>query len=412
MLRLDVGQGLLLRDDERVVLVPKAFELLRVLVEHGGRVVGKDALIAAVWPDVTVEDGNLAKLVFLLRKELGDDAIETVPRRGYRLALAIAVTPPPGSRVDPAAYDLYVHGRYLWNRRPGPVVWQALESFQSAIEIDPMFAPAWAGIADVYSTLGSWEAGVLPHAEAQAKAWSYASRALELDPSLVAAHTTLAYTTLHYAWDLEGADDRFRRALALDDGYAAAHHWHSHALVAAGRFVESLAASRRALDREPMNLLLHVHLAWHWFFAGEPARCLEEAERVVAIDPAFHWGHYFVGWGAEGVGDVARAVDAMRAAHRCSQEDDVMLAGVGRALAIAGDRAGVHPVRERLAARGLYDYELALIALGLGERDEAIAALARAAIARSGWMAYARVDPRLTRVRGELPALAPVTLAR
>ncbi len=410
MLRLDLGQGVLLRDGERVTLVPKAFELLRVLVEAGGKIVGKDAAMAAVWPDVTVEEGNLAKLVFLLRKELGDEAIETVPRRGYRLARAITATPPPGTRVHPAAYDLYVHGRYLWNRRPGDVVWQALESFQKAIELDPDFAPAWAGIADVYSTLGSWEAGVLPHAEAQAKAWSYASRALELDPKLVAAHTTRAYTTLHYAWDVAGANARFAGALELDPSYAAAHHWHSHALVAAGNFAESLVASERALALDPMNLLLRVHLAWHFFLAGEPARCFEHAEQVVAIDPQFHWGHYFAGWGAEGTNNVSRAVDAMRSAVRCSGDDDVMRAGLARALAMAGDRAAVAPIREHLAARGLYEYELALIDLALGDRESAIAALGRAAAARSGWMVYSRVDPRLAGVRDAVPALTPIAI--
>src|SRR5260221_14496827 len=85
--RLDLEQHVLLRDGDRVALVPKAIDLLRVLVEREGRVVGKAELMAAVWPDVTVEESNLAKLVFLLRKELGEAAIETVPRRGYRLAI-------------------------------------------------------------------------------------------------------------------------------------------------------------------------------------------------------------------------------------------------------------------------------------------------------------------------------------
>ena len=87
-------------------------------------------------------------------RDLGGRA-ETVPRRGYRLAIEAAGVPPHGT--NPVAYDLYLQGRYLWNRRPGDVVWQSLECFRRAIELDASFAPAWAGIADVYSTLGSWE---------------------------------------------------------------------------------------------------------------------------------------------------------------------------------------------------------------------------------------------------------------
>jgi tetratricopeptide (TPR) repeat protein len=172
--RLDAAQGVLFRDGDRVVLVPKAVELLRALAERAGRVASKAELMAAVWPDVNVEEGNLAKLVFTLRKELGEDAIETVPRRGYRLVAAVQLGEPP-STVAAAAWDLYIQGRYLWNRRPGEVVWQARECFEKAIALAPEFASAYAGLADVYATLGSWEAGVLPHGEAHAKAASSSS---------------------------------------------------------------------------------------------------------------------------------------------------------------------------------------------------------------------------------------------
>jgi tetratricopeptide (TPR) repeat protein len=411
MYRLDVAQGIVVCGTERIVLVPKAFELLRVLAERAGKVVGKAELMAAVWPDVTVEEGNLDKLVFMLRKELGEDAIETVPRRGYRLTLAMHTADTPRA-VNPAAYDLYVQGRYLWNRRPGEVVQRSLDSFQRAIEVDPGFAAAYAGIADVYSTLGSWEAGALPHGEAQAKAWSYASRALELDPDLIDAHTTRAYATLHYAWDVPGALDRFEHALAIDADYAAAHHWYSQALVAAGRFDDSLAASRAALARDPMNVLLHVHVAWHWLLAGDPAASLDQAARVVSMDPHFHWGHWFTGWGAEATGDIARAVDAMRTAHECSGGDAVMLAGLGRMLATAGDRAAALAIVDTLTARGLFAYEIALIHVALGDRASALASLEQARAARSGWIVYARVDPRLATLRDDasFPAAAPMAL--
>ncbi len=409
MYRLDAAQGVLFCDGEPVTLVPKAVDLLRVLAERAGRVVSKDELMSAVWPDVTVEEGNLAKLVFLLRRELGQQAIETVPRRGYRLAVVVQTEDAPPA-ISAAAYDLYLEGRLLWNRRPGEVVWRALECFQKAIELAPRFAAAWAGIADVYSTLGSWEAGVLPHADAQSKAWSYASRALELDPELVEAQTTCAYSVLHYGWDVAGAEDRFRRAIALAETYPPAHHWYSHCLVAAGRFDESAEASRRALAREPMNLLLRVHLAWHHAMAGELEAALDQAERVIKMDPQFHWAHYFAGWAAGELGDRARAVDSMRRAVDLSGGDLVMRAGLGRALASAGERAGAEEVAAALAPHGRHDYELALIHLALGDQAAAHAALVRATAVRSGWMVYAAVDPRLAGIRDRLPERTPMSL--
>jgi tetratricopeptide (TPR) repeat protein len=407
VLRLEVEAGVLVADGERTVLVPKAAQLLRVLAERTGRVVSKDELMAGVWPDVTVEENNLAKLIFILRKHLGESAIETVPRRGYRLAVPVQLGEPP-QQVNLAAYDLYLQGRYLWNRRPGEVVWRALECFEQALALAPEFAPAWAGIADVYATLGSWEAGVLPHAEAHAKAWSYAGRALELDPSNVEAITTRAYTMLHYAWDTAGAEQRFLGALACDPRYAPALHWYSHCLAAAGRFAESHELSRRALAQEPMNLLLHVHLAWHHLIGGAHADGLAQAERVIAMDPQFHWGHYFAGWAAEQLGETSRAVDAMRTAMRCAGDDRVMRAGLGRALAAAGDRDAALVIAGELEPTRLFDYELALIHAALGDAQAALAALERARLARSGWLAYANVDPRLATLRAH-PGLGPLT---
>ena len=536
--RLDLGQGVLLRGGEPVPLVPKAVELLGALVRQAGRVVRKSELIQSLWPDVVVEEANLAKLVFLLRKELGDGLIETLPKRGYRFTAPLSPPAPqpaevvavlpfrdlseggtegsfcegvseeilnavsrlPGTKVvarsssfklagldareigeklratlliegsirrsgaqlriaarlvdvtsgyhrwsrvfeKPAAevfslqaeiagevarsirpndstaaaesapavnleaYELYLKGRYHWNRRPGPVVFEALKCFEQVIEREPRFALAWAGIADIYATLGSWESGVLEPAAAQAKARAAAARALEIDPNLGEAHTTLAYTALHHGWNLPRSEEGFRRALQLNPSYSAAHHWYSHCLVAAARFDESLRESRQALALDPMNLLMSVHLAWHHHMARQPSLTLEQSERVIGMDRDYHWGHYFAGWGAESLGDSRRAVEEMRAAVRCSNEDPVMVAGLARALASAGDRKkaleALRDLERQRKGRALFAYEMALVHLALGERERALEMLERACRENSGWMAYLAVDPRLDQVRGD-----------
>ena len=159
-----------------------------------------------------------------------------------------------------------------------------------------------------------------------------------------------------------------------------------------------------------MNLLLHVHLAWHHAMAGDAAAALAQSERVAAMDPQFHWAYYFAAWAAERLGEHVRAVDAMRRAVELSGGDLVMRAGLGRALAAAGDRAAAEEIARELEPHGRYDYELALIHLASGHEASALADLSRAVAARSGWMVYAEVDPRLATVRDRLPARTPMSL--
>jgi serine/threonine-protein kinase len=297
------------------------------------------------------------------------------------------------------AYSLYLEGRYLWNKRPGDVVWQALERFERAIALDPSFAPAHAALASVYGTLGAWEYGVLPPAEALAKAKAAAQRALALDPRLAAGHTAMGYATLHFDWDADAACKELDQAIALNPAWVDAHHWHSHALCAAGRFPESLAACRRALELDPLNPLMHAHLAWHHYMAREFAEALAQAERVVRMEPSFHWGHFFAGWALERLGRGGEAVAALREAARCSSNNPVMAAGLGHALAALRDRNEALRVAEDLqrlrTGKGLLAYEIGTIHAALGDRDQAFEWLARAVQERSGWVAYLRVDPRL-----------------
>ena len=127
------------------------------------------------------------------------------PQVGMTATLTMRFTTSAIDSPRSQAYSLYLEGRYLWNKRPGDVVWQALDRFERAIAVDPDFAPAHAALASVYGTLGAWEFGVLPPAEALSKAKAAAKRALELDPQLAAGHTAVAYATLHFDWDAERA---------------------------------------------------------------------------------------------------------------------------------------------------------------------------------------------------------------
>ena len=333
--------------------------------------------------------------VFTVQDDITGMIAETLTRR-----VGAGTGPIVTSKTSNAeAYSLYLEGRYLWNKRPGDVVWQALDRFERAMAMDPDFAPAHAALAAVYGTLGAWESGVLPPAEAFAKSKAAATRALQLDPQLAAGHTAIGYTTLHFDWDADRASKQFDQAIALNPAWVDAHHWQSHALCAAGRFKDSLAACHRIVELDPLNPLMHAHVAWHHYMAKEYADALAHAERVVRMESSFHWGYFFAGWALERLGRHAESVTALREAVRCSSNSPVMLAGLGHALAVVHDRLGVHRIvddlRRMRGDKGIFAYELGIIHAALGDTEHAFQWLARAVQERSGWIAYLHVDPRL-----------------
>jgi serine/threonine-protein kinase len=333
--------------------------------------------------------------IFTVQDDITSMIAETLTRR-----VGTGASPVVTSKTSNAeAYSLYLEGRYLWNKRPGDVVWQALDRFERAIAMDPNFAPAHAALAAVYGTLGAWESGVLPPAEAFAKSKAAATRALDLDPQLAAGHTAIGYTTLHFDWNPNRASKQFDEAIALNPAWVDAHHWQSHALCAAGRFRESLAACNRIVELDPLNPLMHAHVAWHHYMAKEYADALAHAERVVRMESSFHWGYFFAGWALERLGRHAESVAALREAVRCSSNSPVMLAGLGHVLAILHDRMGVHRIVDDLkrmrADKGIFAYELGIIHAALGDTEQAFQWLTRAVEERSGWIAYLHVDPRL-----------------
>ena len=308
--------------------------------------------------------------------------------------------------ANPEAYQLYLRGRYFWNRRPGEVVQKALECFQKALELDPNFAAAYAGIADVYATLGSWEAGVLPPMEAFVASRNAARKALALQPSTAEAYTSLGYAAQHFEWNLSDAEALFRRAIDLNPSYTGARHWHSHCLLALGRFEESLAESRKGLELDPVDPAMNFHMPWHYQMTRQADDAIESAHRVIHMDPKLHWGHYFLACGHQLRGEYAEAVEALREACTVSNANPVMKAWYGHALALIGGRREALAVASEVLklgeTRGHFAYEAALTHAVLGDMDLGFELLNRARLQRSGWMSYVLVDPRLDIFRGDL----------
>lgn len=308
--------------------------------------------------------------------------------------------------VDPAAYDLYLQGRFAWFQRSPQGLRRALSSFAAAAERDPRYALAYVGIADVYNVLGAFDYGLLPPDSAYPLARAAAERALELDPSLGEAHVALASARLNHEWNRDAAEREFRRGLELSPGYAAGHHWYSLYLLAAGRPGESLAAIRRARELDPLSPVTGTALARHHYYTRRYPRSIAEYRRVLAADSGFVTALLGLGAALDQAGDHAAAAEQYRRALLVlGGPQPVVVALLGHARGAAGDREGAREALRALgeAARARYvpaEYR-ALVHLGLGENEAALRALEDAYRNRSGAMVYLGVEPMLDPLRAD-----------
>ena len=302
------------------------------------------------------------------------------------------------------AYNLYLKGRYYWAQRPQGIN-KAIEYFDLAIDKDPHSALARAGLADCYVTLGSWENGVLPPVQAMAKAKAAATKALELDSRLAEAHATLAYRTTHYDWDWTIAEAQYRRALELNPNYAVSHHWYSHYLTAMGRTAESLAASKRCLELDPLDLVINIHMAWHHHFARQYDEAVEQCWKTNELHPNSFWPPYFFALAYQQQGRIAEAAAEFKKAIQMSGGVTFTTAGLGHLYASAGESAEARAILDELRSRArktyVPAYDLALVCAGLGRTDEAFEWLDKAFEERSGWLTYLKAEPRLDSLRGD-----------
>jgi eukaryotic-like serine/threonine-protein kinase len=182
------------------------------------------------------------------------------------------------------AYQLYLRGRFYWNKRTGEALKKSIEYFNQAVENDPTYALAYAGLADAYGLLPSYSAAS-PH-EAFPKAKAAATKAIELDDSLAEAHTSLANALFNYDWNLSEATREFLRAIELNPNYATAHHWYSDGpLLVMGRFDDAVAGMKRAQELDPLSLIINAEIGVSYTFAGQYDRAIEQFHRTLDMDP-------------------------------------------------------------------------------------------------------------------------------
>jgi len=295
------------------------------------------------------------------------------------------------------AYDLYVRGRYFWNQRTEEGFNRALEYLNQAIEEDPTYALAYAGVASIYVLMGhelfSWSHPRDSYPKAQAAA----RRALELDDTLAEAHSVLGDALLRYDWDFISADREHQRAIALNPNYGTGHQWYSHYLLPMGREKESLAHSLRALELDPLNLIINLHLGWHYFYVGENELAIEQLQQTLELSPTFIVANLFLGQVYEQEMRLEEAIGQFEQAADLSGRNPVHLAALAHAYGISGRQKDAEILLRELLSSEQYvpSYEIAVIYAGLDRQDEALTWLERAYEEKdSSWLVDVALDPR------------------
>jgi adenylate cyclase len=316
------------------------------------------------------------------------------------LKIKLAVALPVHNQPNTEAHDLYLKGRYFLNKRD---LKKAIDYFQQALAKDPNDALAYAGLSESYMSLVVPFAQVNPR-EAMPKAREAALHALAIDDALGEAHASLAYVTFFYDWDWPAAEREFKRAIELNPNDVDAHHWYSHYLMAQARIEESLTESKRALELSPFDVLMNLHLAWHYFYARQYDRAFDQIQKTIEMDKNFvgPWPGLIL----EQQGKYAEAIAAFEEEIRQSPRgNSIAEASLAHVYAVSGNREAAQKIiaelQELARTKYISSFQFAPIYAGLGEKDQVFAWLEKAYEERSPELVTITTEQRFDNLRSD-----------
>jgi len=300
------------------------------------------------------------------------------------------------------AHQLYLKGRFFWNKRTGDDLKKSIDYFQQATAIDPNYAPGYAGVADAYALLPGYTAGV-PR-DCYPKAIAAAKKALELDETLAEAHTTLGIAIWSYEFDFAQANREFQRAIELNPNYATGHQQYGNVTLAAlGRFDEAIAEGKRAVELDPLSLIINTDLGMTYYYARRYDEAIAQFRKALEIDPNFYFGHLELGEALLEKRAFGEAIDECQKA-RALNDDPFVLAVLGNAYAVSGNRTDALKILDQLKElskqRYVNDYSFAIVYVGLADKPEALRWLEQGYQDRAGSdIGWIRVDALLDPLR-------------
>jgi TolB-like protein/tetratricopeptide (TPR) repeat protein len=300
------------------------------------------------------------------------------------------------------AYKLCLKGRFFWNKRSRQALERAIACYRNAIELEPTYALAYAGLADCYNVLGTF--AVLPPGDVFPRARAAARRALDIDDHLVAARVALASVSAFYERDSMASDREFRQAITTNPQYAEARQWYGLHLCVRGHFDEGLRELRDAQAQDPLSPMLNVQLASGYYFARRYERAAEILRTTIEVDGGFGPAHWFLGKIYAQRGDLDGAAAELQAAVDAT-DGTIFLATLGWVFGVAGRIDEAERVLDELRSRAARDYVspicFALVHAGLRDRPMTIERLRQAIEERSPFALWMKVDPLFDQFRGD-----------
>ena len=345
--------------------------------------------------------------------DLGDilhvqDEVAAAVAGQIRVALPVGALGVNGAKgtaraVNPEAYDDYLRGRFYWTNRGD--LHKSIDAYQKAVQKDPSYALAYAGLASGYALLGQVPYDDMPPIQAKPKAREAAERALQLDPQLGEAHSVLANVSFSYDWDFDAAEREFQRALALGQNDPTAHQWHSHYCVVRNRLQQALEENSRALALDPVSPLFNTTRAEIYYNARQFDAAIGQARRTIEQYPTYPLAYIWLGSAYREKKMYKNALEQFAQASKLSDNHPAITALYGHALALSGDTAGARRALadlQRLAkTRYVSAFYFAGIYTGLGEKSTAMDWLDKAYKERNDRLVYLNVDPMADPLRSE-----------
>ena len=372
--------------------VRKAGDRLRITAQltstEDGRLLWSQRFDRELVDVFAIQDEIAATIVNTLRATMFADLSEHVPRRYTE---------------NIQAYGLYLKGRFAWNKRTLEGVAEAVGYFEQAIQEDPSYAPAYAGLADSYALDVDYRS--IPVADAYARAKEYARKALALDESLPSAHASLAWALFIYDWEWDEAEREFRRAIELNPRYASAHQWSAFLLAARGHFDAALLEGHTAIELDPASVSARRALGWVYYYARRFDQALEHLGRAIEMNPMAVESARMLASTLALQGKAADAERVLREALTLPGAGTYTKATLGWLLARSGKRPEAEQLLHEIEAAQQQGYvspvALSIVHIGLGNPQEALHWAERAYDERRGWLAYINVNAIFDPLRNE-----------
>ena len=315
--------------------------------------------------------------------------------------------------TDAEAYELYLKGRYFWNKRGEAGLRNGIKYFQEAEQKDPNYALAYSGLADSYALL--CDIGVVAPSTQMPQAKAAAQKALDIDPTLAEGHTSRGFIKLAYDWDWLGAEADLKRGLELNPKYPTAHQWYASYLVQMGKFDRAKEEIEQAQQLDPLSPIISSNAGLYSYFEHRYDDAIVQYQKTLEIDPTFWVAHHYLGLAYAKKGLSEQAIDELRNSlhspgpgplkEGAVEDEPEIAASLGYAYGLAGKRAEAEAILNRLRAlaqqryvSGLY---FAIVYTGLGDKNRAIEYLNKAFVDRHPGLVLIRVDPIFDNLRSD-----------